>query len=46
MEKLIDRIDDIQKQIDDLYNQLIALRVDNMKLLGKLKDLEWFLYEE
>lgn len=46
MEKLKNEIEDLKKQVNDLYSIVIELQIQNFKLLGKLKDLESFWYEE
>lgn len=39
-------IQDLKKQINDIYNQLVVLQKQDLKLFDKLKRMEWFLYEE
>lgn len=46
MEKLEIEIKDIQKQVDDLYDIVIELQIQNFKLLSKLKQMEDFWYED
>ena len=46
MEKLKNEIEDLKKQVDDLFSIVVELQIQNLKLLGKLKDLEIFWYEE